>query len=313
MSVRCSTLSPHKPTLTEENLSDQAGKVFLITGASGGIGKELVKILYQRNAKIWLAARSYSKTQAVIDEIKTAHPSSTGEMVFLKLQLDDLSTIKASAQEFLSRETRLDVLWNNANVMVPPQGSTTVQGYELQLGINNLGHQLFTQLLTPLLKMTSQVAPRDSVRVIWVSSSAADGAPRPAIDFSNMDYHIEEGIWSKYSRSKAGNVIQASEYARRIGGSGIISLSLNPGNFVTNLQQNMPKMQLAMFKLISHPPKNGAYTQLFAGLDRSVTSEDNGGWVSPFGKKEEPRKDLIDPDLGGKYWEWCAAQVKPFS
>ncbi|GJC99203.1 short-chain dehydrogenase [Colletotrichum higginsianum] len=264
MSVRCSTLSPHKPTLTEENLPDQAGKVFLITGASGGIGQELVKILYLRNAKIWLAARSYSKTQAVIDEIKTAHPSSTGEMVFLKLQLDDLSTIKASAQEFLSRETRLDVLWNNAGVMVPPQGSTTVQGYELQLGINNLGHQLFTQLLTPLLEMTSQVAPRDSVRVIWVSSSAADGVPRPAIDFSNMDYHIEEGIWSKYSRSKAGNVIQASEYARRMGGSGIISLSLNPGNFVTNLQQNMPKMQLAMF--------------LFAGLDRSVTSEDNGGW-----------------------------------
>ncbi|KAJ0274041.1 hypothetical protein COL940_009539 [Colletotrichum noveboracense] len=58
-----------------------------------------------------------------------------------------------------------------------------------------------------------------------------------------MDYHKEEGIWSKYSRSKAGNVIQAAEYARRMKESGIISLSLNPGNFVTNLQQNMPKMQ----------------------------------------------------------------------
>lgn len=125
----------------------------------------------------------------------------------MKLHLDDLSTIKESAQQFLSRESRLDVLWNNAGVMVPPQGSTTVQGHELQLGINNLGHQLFTQLLTPLLERTSQTAPNDSVRVIWVSSSAADGAPRPAIDFSNMDYHKEEGIWSKYSRSKAGNVI----------------------------------------------------------------------------------------------------------
>ncbi|KAI8243685.1 hypothetical protein K4K57_008357 [Colletotrichum sp. SAR 10_99] len=197
MSVRCSTLSPHKPTLTEENLPDQAGKVFLITGASGGIGTELVKILYSKNAKIWLAARSYSKTQAVINEIKAAHPRSTGEMVFLELQLDDLSTIKASAQQFLSRENRLDVLWNNAGVMVPPQGSTTVQGHELQLGINNLGHQLFTQLLTPLLERTSQIAPHDAVRVVWVSSSAADGAPRPAIDFSNMDYHKEEGIWSK--------------------------------------------------------------------------------------------------------------------
>ncbi|KAI8231316.1 Riboflavin kinase [Colletotrichum sp. SAR 10_86] len=285
MSVRCSTLSPHKPTLTEENLPDQAGKVFLITGASGGIGTELVKILYSKNAKIWLAARSYSKTQAVINEIKVAHPTSIGEMVFLKLQLHDLSTIKESAQQFLSRESRLDVLWNNAGVMVPPQGSTTVQGHELQLGINNLGHQLFTQLLTPLLERTSQIAPHDSVRVIWVSSSAADGAPRPAIDFSNMDYHKEEGIWSKYSRSKAGNVIQAAEYARRMKGSGVLSLSLNPGNFVTNLQQNMPKMQLAMFKLISHPPKNGAYTELFAGLDQSITSEDNGSWDSQTQEK----------------------------
>lgn len=186
-------------------------------------------------------------------------------MVFLKLQLDDLSTIKESAQQFLSRENRPDVLWNNAGVMVPPQGSTTVQGHELQLGINNLGHQLFTQLLTSLLEKTSRIAPNDSVRVIWVSLSAADGAPRPAIDFSNMDYHKEEGIWSKYSRSKDGNVIQAAEFARRMKESGIISLvsaltckgksttkypplkSLNPGNFVTNLQQNMPKMQLAMF------------------------------------------------------------------
>ncbi|KAH9238436.1 hypothetical protein K456DRAFT_1746526 [Colletotrichum gloeosporioides 23] len=259
MSVRCSTLSPHKPTLTEESLPDQARKVFLITGASGGIGTELVKILYSKNAKIWLAARSYSKTQPVISEIKAAHPTSIGEMVFLKLQLDDLSTIKASAQQFLSRENRLDVLWNNA-------------GHELQLGINNLGHQLFTQLLTPLLEKTSRVAPNDSVRVIWVSSSAADGAPRPAIDFSNMDYHKEEGIWSKYSRSKAGNVIQAAEYARRMKESGIISLSLNPGNFVTNLQQNMPKMQ-ALLLSCPDKAKNDTYFHVFHVSNRLTTSE----------------------------------------
>ncbi|KAK1656469.1 short-chain dehydrogenase [Colletotrichum phormii] len=256
MSVRCSTISPHKPPLTEENLPDQFGK--------------LVKILYQRNAKIWLAARSQSKTQAVTHGIKAAHPGSSGDMIFLKLELDNLTTINSTAQEFLERENRLDVLRNNAGVMVPPQG------------------------------------------VIWVSSSAADGAARPAIDFSNMYYHKEEGIWSKYSRSKAGNVLQAAEYARRVKTSGIISLSLNPGNFVTNLQQNMPKVQLAAFKLISHPPKNGAYTELFAGLDQSITMEYSGGWVSPFGKKENAGKDILDPELGGQYWEWCDAQIQPY-
>ncbi|KAF5681842.1 hypothetical protein FDENT_7909 [Fusarium denticulatum] len=144
--------------------------------------------------KIYMAARSRTKTDKVMRDIKAAHPNSTGSMIFLSLVLDDLTTIKASAQEFLSQESRLDVLYNNAGVMVPPQGSKTVQGYELQVDVNNLVPFLFTHFLHPILAATAQVAPKNSVRVIWVSSSAADGAPTPAIDFMNMDYHKEEGI-----------------------------------------------------------------------------------------------------------------------
>lgn len=202
----------------------QFAQVFLVTGGSGGLGKELINILYQQNAKIYVAARSEPKTKEIIREIQRAHPSSCGELIFLRLQLDDLSTIKQSAEEFLAKENRLHVLWNNAGVMVPPQGSKTVQGYELQLGTNNLGHFLFTQFLRPVLAETAKTAPKNSVRVVWVSSSAADNAPHPAIDFSNMDYHVEEGIWSKYSRSKAGNVLHSTEFARRTAGEGIISV-----------------------------------------------------------------------------------------
>jgi NAD(P)-dependent dehydrogenase (short-subunit alcohol dehydrogenase family) len=175
-----------------------------------------------------MAARSQTKTEEVINEIKAAHPNSTGEMIFLHLVLDDLTTIKASAEEFLTKESRLDVLYNNAGVMVPPQGSKTVQGYELQLGVNNLAHFLFVHFLRPALAATARIAPKNSVRVIWVSSSAADGAPQPAIDFTNMDYHREEGIWSKYMRSKAGNVLHAVEFARRTSGEGIISIVRHP-------------------------------------------------------------------------------------
>lgn len=119
------------------------------------------------------------------------------------------------------------MLWNNAGVMVPPQGSTTAQGYELQLGVNNLGHFLLTSLLRPVLERTAKEATATapgSVRVVWVSSSAADAAPQPAVDFDNMDYHREEGVWQKYSRSKAGSQLHASELARRVAGSGIISV-----------------------------------------------------------------------------------------
>ncbi|KAH7007918.1 hypothetical protein B0J12DRAFT_85079 [Macrophomina phaseolina] len=312
MSVRCSSIIPNKPTLTEKNLPDQSGKVFLITGGSGGIGQELASILYQHNAKVWIAARSESKSKEVMAAIRARHPQSRGQLAFLALQLDDLSTIKRSAEELLAKETRLDVLFNNAGVMVPPQGSKTKQGYELQVGVNNLAPFLFTALVRPLLVHTAKVAPRNSVRVIWVSSSAADGAPKPAIDFSNMHYEREEGVWAKYSRSKAGNVLHSVESARRMRGTGVLNIALNPGNFVTNLQQNMTKVELTMFKLIAHPPINGAYTELYAGLSEEITEANDAGWISPFGKVEKMRKDLEDPELGRKYWEWSEEQVRQY-
>jgi NAD(P)-dependent dehydrogenase (short-subunit alcohol dehydrogenase family) len=158
-----------------------------------------------------------------INDIKSSHPGSRGQLSFLSLQLDDLSTIKASAEEFLSKESRLDVLWNNAGVMHPPEGSKTVQGYELQLGTNVLGHFLFVRFLTPILRQTAETAPRHTVRVVWVSSMAADFAPCPAIDFNNMDYHKDESISQKYGRSKAGNLLHAAEFARLQKNAGIVS------------------------------------------------------------------------------------------
>ncbi|RKL25417.1 hypothetical protein BFJ68_g59 [Fusarium oxysporum] len=198
--------------------------VFLVTGASGGLGKLLVDILYRHNGKVYLAARSQSKTEEVIQEIKSAHPSSTGELHFLHLELDDLSTIKPAATRFLEKESHLDVLWNNAGVMIPPEGSKTKQGYELQYGVNNIAHFLLTLFLRPALEAAAASAPKNSVRVVWVASSAADAAPNPAVDLTNMDYHREEGAWMKYSRSKAASVIHSAEFARRTKGTGIISL-----------------------------------------------------------------------------------------
>lgn len=152
------------------------------------------------------------------------YPNSQGRLTFLYLDLGDLNSIRYSVDDFLSRESRLDVLWNNAGVMLPPQGSTTSQGYELQLGTNNIGHFLFTKLLYPTLKETSKISPAASVRVVWVSSTAALRAPNPAFDISNMDYHIDESAAKKYARSKAGNVLHACEFARRSKADGIISL-----------------------------------------------------------------------------------------
>ncbi|EWG55717.1 hypothetical protein FVEG_17582 [Fusarium verticillioides 7600] len=110
-------------------------QVFLITGASDGLGKELASILYHKNGKIYLAARSRSKADEGMRDIKAAHPKSIASMIFLPLVLDDLTTIKASAQGFLAQESRLDVLYNNAGVMVPPQGSKTVRSKDCRRSV----------------------------------------------------------------------------------------------------------------------------------------------------------------------------------
>lgn len=114
-------------------------------------------------------------------------PESKGSLNFLHLDLDDLETVKASAEAFLRDNDRLDILWNNAGVMIPPQGSKTKQGYELQLGTNNVGPFLFTRFLHPILAKTAKTAPVDSVRVVWIASNAAEIlAPRGGVDVSKL-------------------------------------------------------------------------------------------------------------------------------
>ncbi|GAP88273.2 putative short-chain dehydrogenase [Rosellinia necatrix] len=314
MSSALKNLCPGEPPLTEENLGTQEGKVFVVTGANTGLGKELCKILYSKNAKVYVAARSERKAKEAIEEIRGLHPTSKGALAYLHLDLSDLTTIKKSADDFLARESRLDTLWNNAGVMVPPQGSKTAQGHELQLGVNNIGTFLFTRFLYPLMIATARsTSPpaNSSVRVVWVSSDAAQGAPKPAIDFDNMDYKHDEGAWQKYQRSKAGTIITACEAARRSvrDGDGVLHVSLHPGVFPTDLQRTMPGWQARLVKTLGKEPKYGAYTQLFAGLHPSVQ---NGVFVSPYGRLDQARKDFYDESLGRQYWDWMDKQIGPY-
>lgn len=172
-----------------------------------------------------MAARSSAKATSTINGIVAANPHSSGTLVYLHLDLDDLSGIKKSADEFLSKEQRLDVLWNNAGLMIPPKGTTTKQGYEKQLGTNALAPFLFTKLLTPILLSTARVAPPGSVRVIWLSSVMAENlAPNGGVDMNNLDYKMEKYAMQKYAVSKAANTLYSAEFARRYGDNGLISV-----------------------------------------------------------------------------------------
>ncbi|KAL4938025.1 hypothetical protein BDV06DRAFT_201845 [Aspergillus oleicola] len=300
--------------LTEANLPDQSGKVFIVTGATSGYGLLLSTFLYRRNAKVYLAARNSKKTEEVIADIKKGNPNSKGQLEALSLNLSDLSTIRKSADEFLAKESKLNVLWNNAGVMFPPEGAKTTQGYELQLGTNNIGHHLFVKLLYPVLAQTARQEPANSVRVVWVASDAVSWAPKPAIDFDNLDYRRNENARVKYGRSKAGTIMQAVELLRRSKEDGIVSISLDPGIATTGLQRDMNRFMATAVKLIANKPEVGAYTQLYAGLSPDVTTDIAAKeWIVHPGKVACPRQDLFkDKEMAKKFWEWNETQVKPY-
>jgi NAD(P)-dependent dehydrogenase (short-subunit alcohol dehydrogenase family) len=295
--------------------------VFLVTGASSGVGQALAQILYAHDAKVYIAARSTEKANKAIAEIKAQVPVSKGELIFLSLDLDDLASVKKTAENFLANETRLDVLWNNAGVMVPPQGSKTKQGYEKQLGTNCVAPFLFTKLLTPLLVNTAKSVAPGSVRVVWVSSSTVTKSPPGGIDFSNMDYSNDVGPWIKYGISKAGNYYHATQFAKLHKDDGIISVSLHPGNLKTDLQRNMSRWSMPIVNMLVYPAIYGAYTELFAGLSPDVTLEKSGAWLQPWGRFSPQRADLVKGSksraeggtgIAEEFWGWSEEQIKEY-
>ncbi|RYP08539.1 hypothetical protein DL765_008744 [Monosporascus sp. GIB2] len=201
--------------------------VFIVTGATSGIGKALAGILYGANGTVYMTGRTEAKAQAALAELKDKNPGSTGKLVSVPLDLGDLSTIKKMADEFLAKETRLYLLFNNAGIMFTPKGTPrTAQGHEIHLGTNAIGQFLFTKLLTPVLQSTAREAAAGDARVVWLSSSfASHFAPSGGIDMKNIDYKTDRLDLVKYGASKAVNTLYSAESARQYGKDGIISIA----------------------------------------------------------------------------------------
>jgi NAD(P)-dependent dehydrogenase (short-subunit alcohol dehydrogenase family) len=325
MGANYSQFFPPQPTLTEKNLASQNGKVFIVTGGASGVGLELAKILFQAGGKVYIAGRSEVNARRAIEYIESSSdPSSTSsKLEFLHLELDDLTTIKSTVESFKLQESRLDVLWNNAGISLPPVGSTSKQGYELQVATNCLGHFLLAQLLQPLLKNTAEVSSPNSVRVVWTSSVMVDvSAPIGGLNMKDLSTVTPKtGGQEMYVASKVGNWFIGSEMARRYGKDGIISVTQNPGNLKTNLTRHVPWMKYMAYPLL-YNAKMGAYTELWAGLSSEVKGKDNGCYVVPWGRIQSTRRqDLLDAlksveangtGRANEFWEWCQAQTDLF-
>ncbi|KAG5971709.1 hypothetical protein E4U55_001137 [Claviceps digitariae] len=315
-----------KPVLTEDNLADQLGKVHIVTGGYAGVGKELSDILYQHNATVYVAGRSPDKAAAAMDAIKAAHPSSKGRLEFLSVDLSDLTTIKQAVQEFTAKETRLDVLVNNAGVMMPPGGSKGKQGHELQLVTNCLGPFLLTKGLLPLLKQTAANSPPASVRVIWASSIATNiMSPAGGVNFGQdgvpAEYYFQ---FINYGQSKAANLMYAVEFHRRYGADGILNVAFNPGNLDSELTRHMKLTMWMAIKLMGYPARYGAYTELYSGWSPDIKMEHGGMFVIPWGRdgnyvlRSDVQKAIDDsgPEKAStarRFWDWSEKETSQYS
>ncbi|KAI0465630.1 short-chain dehydrogenase [Xylaria cf. heliscus] len=318
MGAQWSQFFPPNPGFTEVDIPPLDDKVFLITGGASGIGYELAKILYQKNGRVYIAGRSESKAQKAITEIQRTLPASNpgGRLEFLHLELDDLSSIKATVEAFRKKEQKLHVLWNNAGVSRPPVGTVSKQGIELQLATNCLGPFLLTQLLLPCLEAAGSSNPTDDpARIIWASSQAIElSAPKGGLIMSEVRSPPSDAT-RLYVNSKTGNLFLATEFARRYGSSqGILSVALNPGAASTNLFRHTPSVKYLAWPLL-HKPEMAALTEAYAGLSKHVSMETNGCYIIPWGRiSTSLRNDLLEatklPEEGGsgrasEFWSFC--------
>ncbi|KAK0212254.1 NAD(P)-binding protein [Desarmillaria ectypa] len=294
-----------RPRWTPAQMPDLAGKVIIVTGGSSGIGKEIVRELLLHNAKVYLAARNPEKTKNVIKGLTEA----TGKTaIFLNLDLGDLKSVKAAAEEFLSKENSLDILFNNGGVMLVPHDVLTVQGYDYHFGVNVLGHFYLTKLLLPALQATE-----GKTRVVTTSSSGIYLPLVTKILFETLNDGPARKSKSPaylYCQSKVGDAIFTLELARRYGDKGIVSISLNPGNLKTDLDRHADWWNsILLWFLLLWPATWGAWTSLWAGT--SPENEDaNGKFMVPWCQVGKMTEATRDPELGERLWAWMEEQVK---
>lgn len=232
---------------------------------------------------MYIAARSEEKSKKAISDIQAKWPQSKGSLHFLKLDLADLSTIKASTESFLAQESQLHVLINNAGAqkLSDVDGSQkTPQGHEVHLGVNILGPHLFTKLLTPTILSTAKAEPANTVRVVWVSSMGTEvgGEKETGLTPNYVNYYHLLTPLERYAISKAGNWLQGVEFARRYKSSGVISVPCNPGNLASDLYREGGWFFKFLVGMITSPPVYGAYTELWCATSPSVTIKESGKW-----------------------------------
>ncbi|KAK3688980.1 hypothetical protein B0T22DRAFT_164830 [Podospora appendiculata] len=286
------------------------GKVILVTGGNSGLGKQSILDLAKHEpTAIWLAARGLSRAQAAADEITAAVPGANIKP--LDLDLASFDSIKAAARRFTAESPRLDILMLNAGIMAVPAG-LTASGYEIQFGVNHVGHALFAKLLTPLLLQTATTTP--DVRVIVLTSIGHTMAPTGGILFDSLK--TTQGnlttTFTRYGQSKLANALFAREMAKRY--PQLKTVAIHPGGVSTNLANTIGSGNFVMRGLgaVAHvlmaSVETGVKNQLWGATAPADTVE-SGAYYAPVGKKAGNAL-AHDDKLAARLWEWTEKELE---
>lgn len=288
------------------------GKIAIVTGGNGGIGYQATKNLLKSGAKVYMASRDSPKSHDAIKRLK----EETGKhaLYFLPIDLSDLRDVRKAAKEYLSKESTLDILMNNAGVMAAPADQLTKDGYDLQFGTNVLGHFHFTMLLLPALLATP------NPRVINVSSRGHLFAPSSGFFWDKLK-GPKKGTWipglnfieryQLYGQSKLGNILFSNELVRRYGDKGLIAISVHPGVIRTDLGRNHNSLNRWVYWHLAQPVEYGALTQLYAA-NVPDAKELSGKYLEPVAKVTTPSSLATNQELAKKMWEYCEQELKEF-
>ncbi|KAH9941562.1 NAD(P)-binding protein [Amylocystis lapponica] len=305
---------PPKSKFSADQVPDLTGRVAIVTGGNSGVGREIVKVLLEHNARVYMASRSKDKADQAVDALKI----QTGkDAIFLELDLANLTTVRRAAEEFLSNETELHMLFNNAGIMYSPVDQLTADGYDLQLGTNVIGTSIAARACPvhttapPALLTGTQSSPDGHARVIFTSSSTAyshainwdalatkDGPARRRMSTQDL-----------YSQSKFAGAVIAREFARRYGDKGIVAVSANPGNVRTELARNMRPYARRLLHATFYPAAMGALTPIW-GATMPDTLAHNGEFLIPWARIGRCRRELYEDALGERLWDWMELQLK---
>ena len=270
---------------SEADLPDLTHRVAVVTGANSGIGFETARALAQRGARVILGCRSRTLGPQAVARLRELVPGA--DVLYDSLDLASLSSIAMFAKEITTEVDRLDILVNNAGVMVPPLDYTK-DGFELQLGVNHLGHFALTAHLFPLLEAT-----RGS-RVVTVSSLAHLVG---WIHFSDLQSMKGYQPMLAYGQSKLANLLFMRELARRCERSkvDVISAAAHPGSTRTELQRHSDLMH-AVVRYFAQDAPTGALPTLYAATADGVRGGDYYGPM--FGMVGPPARALQSPLAG---------------